>query len=163
MFDKSELITLMGAMVIFSVLLINVNSFLGLNSRLQVQSELNYTAIALAQNIIDNAQLLSFDEASTDGNSPVNIPTDFSVSLGPESGETYKNFNDFDDFNNYTRKDTTEHEIYTAKVKVDYVTDGALYQSSPTQTTHKRMTVGISSTSMQDTVKFTFVKSFYDK
>ncbi|HKJ47022.1 MAG TPA: hypothetical protein VJ991_14410 [Balneolales bacterium] len=163
MFDKSELITLMGAIVIFSILLINVNSFMGTSGRLQVQSELDYTAIALAQNIIDSARLKAFDESETGGKSPQDIPIDFSIPLAPETGENSKTFNDFDDYNNYSRIDTTEHEIYTSSVKVDYVNDTSLDQHSATQTTHKRMTVSVFSNSMQDTVKFTFIKTFYSK
>jgi len=160
--DKSELITLMGAMVIFSLLLENVNSFLGMNTKVQVQTELNYTAVALAQNIIDSARKKAFDEAVTDNKKISVIPDDFSLSLGPDMGETPKNYDDFDDYNNYSRIDTTAHEIYTTSVKVEYVTDSNYNQKSLVQTTHKKMIVHVISPSMKDTVVMSYVNSYHD-
>ncbi len=59
--DRSDIILLLGAMVVFSYLLLNVNGFLLHNNRVQVQTEIQYTGISLAEDIIDNARWLSFD------------------------------------------------------------------------------------------------------
>ena len=61
MSDRSDIILLLGAMVVFSYLLLNVNGFLLHNNRIQVQTEIQYSGISLAEDIIDNARWLSFD------------------------------------------------------------------------------------------------------
>jgi len=161
MVGKSDLLLVLGAMMIFSLLTVNVNSFLMKNSIIQVNSELNFTAVSLAQNIIDIARTKAFDETTTNGGQPTLIPSGFSATLGPESGETYSSYNDFDDYNNYTTQDTTDNGIYTAQVSVNYVTGLNYTQVSNTPTSYKRMVVKISNPSLKDTVRISFIKSYY--
>lgn len=61
MSDRSDIILLLGAMVVFSYLLLNINGFLLRNNRVQTQTEIQYSGISLAEDIIDNARWLSFD------------------------------------------------------------------------------------------------------
>ena len=61
MTDRTDIILLLGAMVVFSYLLMNVNGFLLHNNRIQTQTEIQYSGISLAEDIIDNARWLSFD------------------------------------------------------------------------------------------------------
>jgi hypothetical protein len=161
MVGKSDLLLVLGAMMVFSLLTVNVNSFLLKNNIIQVNSELNFNAVSLAQNIIDVARTKSFDETTTNGNQPAVIPSGFSTTLGPESGETYQNFNDFDDYNNYTKKDTTESGVYTALISVNYVTGTNYTQISSIPTIYKRMIVKITSKNLKDTVRVSFIKSYY--
>lgn len=159
--DKASLLLVMGAMVIFSLLLMNINGFLLQNDTSQVSSQMNHTASAISQSIIEIAKSKAFDQATVGGKYPNNVPSVFSLTLGPESGETQKNYDDFDDYNGYNTKDTTSLGIFNISVTVAYVSDTDFSQVSPVQTTHKRMTVKVYNKTMADTVALTYVKSYY--
>ena len=161
MVGKSDLILLMGAMVIFSLITISANGFFLRNNIIQVNSELNFTAVSLAQNVINKARDKAFDQTTINGNKPSNVPSGFSSVLGPENGETYANFNDFDDFNNYSSIDTTANGVYTLKVTVHYVSSSNFKQNVTGPTSYKRMIVQVYNPSMKDTVRISYIKSFY--
>lgn len=60
MVDKTQIILIMGAMLIFSYLVMNINSILFRNSYIQVESEIQYNAIAAGQDVIDAARWKTF-------------------------------------------------------------------------------------------------------
>lgn len=61
MSDKAQIILVMGSLILFSLLTMNVNGFLFRNDVIKVGTEVQYTAIALGQGIIDEARWKSFD------------------------------------------------------------------------------------------------------
>jgi len=159
---KASLLIVMGAMVIFSMLLMNINGFLLQNNTSQIDSQMSYTAAGLSQEVIDLAKTKAFDESTVGGKYPHNIPTAFSTTLGPESGETYADYDDFDDYNDgITRTVTTDLGDFNINVKVTYVNDTDFNQISLAPTTHKRMIVYVSNPTMADTVAMTYIKSYY--
>lgn len=60
MLDRADLLLLIGAMVILGYLSLNVNHFLLTNTKVKTRTEIQYTGIALGQNIIDSARWLTF-------------------------------------------------------------------------------------------------------
>lgn len=152
---------LTGAIVLFTLLLMNINNFLLDSNTLEVRTKLSSTAAALSQGIIDEAKTKAFDQSTVGGTRPANIPSDFSDTLGLESGETYSNCDDFDDYNGYSTVDTTDIGDFNINVTVQYVTGTDLNQVSSTQTTHKRMIVRVTNPIMQDTVALSYIKSYY--
>ncbi len=62
MSGRSDLFMVLGAVVLFSILLLNINGFLFNNQKSKTTSEIEYNGIALAQDIIDQARWKSFDE-----------------------------------------------------------------------------------------------------
>lgn len=62
MSGRSDLFMVLGAVVLFSILLVNINGFLFNNQKSKTTSEIEYNGIALAQDIIDQARWKSFDE-----------------------------------------------------------------------------------------------------
>lgn len=62
MAGRSDLFMVLGAVVLFSILLLNINGFLFNNQKSKTTSEIEYNGIALAQDIIDQARWKSFDE-----------------------------------------------------------------------------------------------------
>lgn len=161
MLDKSEFILLAGSMVLFSMLLLNVNSFLVQNNVVNVRSELNYTAISLAQNIIDEAENKAFDETTVGTAKPSSIPSGFSSILGPDGGETIQNFNDFDDYNGYNVTKALKIGTFSVSVTVNYVDSTNYQQPVSYQTRHKLMKVVVTNAVMKNPVYLTFVKSYY--
>lgn len=59
--DRSDLILLLGAIIVFAFLSLNVNGFLVHNTSVQTKTEVQYTGISLAENVIDDARWLSYD------------------------------------------------------------------------------------------------------
>lgn len=51
--DYSDIIYLIGAMVIFSLLSLQTNQIFNLNERIQLNSELEYNAVSIAQDQVD--------------------------------------------------------------------------------------------------------------
>lgn len=60
--DYSDLFFLIGAMVIYSLLSVNTNSMFLTSNEQMVQSDIEYSAIALAQDEIDELRWLTKDE-----------------------------------------------------------------------------------------------------
>jgi len=159
MVDTSDFILLVAALFIYSLLQLNLNSVLLNNNRVMAKTERDYTAVALAQNIADESREKAFDEGSVGVYIPLKVE-DFSV-IGPEAGEVYPFFDDIDDYNNYSRVDTTESGIYTTLCKVDYMVEGNLNQVSAVKTPYKRLYVQVISNVTDDTVAVTYIKSYY--
>lgn len=124
-----------------------------------VRTELDYTAVALAQNMVDQSRNKAFDEAATGAYSPLKAPDDF-TDLGPEIGEYYPYYDDFDDYDGYTRTDTTQHGIYETSCRLDYMQESDLSQISAVKTARKRLYVQVVSEAA-DTVAVTYIKSYY--
>ncbi|MCW9706809.1 hypothetical protein [Fodinibius salsisoli] len=157
MVDTSDFILLIAALFIFAMLQLGLNSVLLNNSKVMVRTELDYTAVALAQNMADESRRKAFDE--NEGIS-LSVPGDFSSTLGPEVGESYPDFNDFDDYHNYSRTDTTEHGVYEIQCTVDYVSTSNLKEPSAVKTPYKRLLVEVVSET-KDTVAVTYIKPYY--
>ena len=68
--DYSDLIYLMAAMIIFSILSLNAAFFFNINEQFQYQSEIEYNGIAVAQDIIDQVRWIQnedlLDESDND-------------------------------------------------------------------------------------------------
>lgn len=158
MVDTSDYILLIAALFIFAMLQLGLNKVLLQNSKTMVKTELDYTAVALAQNIADESRRKPFDENVLVGGN-IDVPGDFSLILGPES-EVYPNFDDFDDYSGYSRTDATEHGVYETTCRVDYMMESDLSQVSAIPTQHKRLLVQVVSET-DDTVAVTYIKSYY--
>lgn len=75
--DKSQIILVMGALVIFSLLSMSVNNSLFSNDQVKVATEVQYTAIAVGQEVIDQARWESFSSIdSYDGYSKIDTTQD---------------------------------------------------------------------------------------
>ncbi len=159
MVDTSDFILLILAMFLFAMLQLGVTSVLLNNNKVMMNTELDYTAVALAQNIIDEARQKAFDQNTVGSYAGITVPDGFST-IGPETGEVYPNFNDFDDYHGYTRTDTTQFGIYTTECTVDYMNPDNLSQVSTEKTVHKRLLVRVTSETGESTA-VTYIKSFY--
>ncbi len=158
MVDTSDFILLVAALFIFAIMQINFSGSLIRSTQNQVDTELNYTALALAQDIADESRLKAFDEVRVGYYVPVTSTSDLST-LGTDS-EVYPNFDDFDDFHNYTRVDSTRNGVYTSTVTVDYMDPTNLRQVSVNKTYYKRMMVKVAS-EMGDTVAVSYIRRYY--
>lgn len=159
MVDTSDFILLILAMFLFAMLQLGVTSVLLNNNKVMMNTELDYSAVALAQNIVDEARQKAFDQNTVGSYGGISVPDEFST-IGIETGESHPNFNDFDDYHEYSRTDTTEHGIYTTYCTVEYMDGNDMSQVSPGKTEHKRLLVRVTSETEESTA-VTYIKSFH--
>lgn len=160
--NTGQMLLTIGAMILLSMVILNTNkNYLNTTVFLQ-ETKYGVLATSLATSIIEKAKSLSFDE-ETDGAAVANT-SDLTRAndLGPESGETYYTFNDFDDFNGYTTVDTTEMSaVYNISCSVAYVNENQLNNTTNSRTWHKKILVAVSSDFMTDTVRMSSVFSYW--
>ncbi len=150
----SQLLLVIGGLVLFSLLAVNVNKSI-INSDLQTSSsEYVVTATSLGQSLINKISTKSFDQGTVGNpvfNSSLLTPAN---ALGPEPGETAATYNDVDDYNNYTEADTTPRAgIFNISVSVNYVDDNnpnTILTSITSRT--KRIQVAVFNSFMKDTL-----------
>ncbi len=159
---RAELLLVLGALVIFGRFSLIVNNSLLESSTRVLESEFEITAVSLLQEIIYEAGLQAFDSASVN-TIPASVPGGFTPAgaLGSESGETYPDFNDVDDYDGITITDSTIAGMdYTITTDVGYVTAGDLVTFSSTQTTMKRMNLTLSSVYLTNDINLSYVFAF---
>jgi hypothetical protein len=170
--DTSDLIFLMAAMVLFSILVTNSNRIFVRNTVMNVESQVEYNAIAAGQSIIDEARSRAFDAATVGAGTRIGdpdvipagmVPSGFTApaDLGPEVGEVYPNFNDFDDFHGLSLTRTTGLTDYDISVQVFYVDPATPTMPSAVRTIMKRMVVEIGSDLMPNTVTLSYNRSYF--
>lgn len=151
----------LGALFLFSLLVLNVNRIILSTQDLELKNEAQTTASSVAETMLNEVVSKSFDKSTL-----TNAVFDSSLAtapnmLGPESGEVYPNFNDVDDFNNYTRNDTTPRlGVFSLKVKVSYIDNSnALVAANSVQRT-KLIEIAVFNTVLVDTFKLYRYRSY---
>jgi len=174
--DYSDLVFMMGAMVLFSMFANNANDTMVRSSILLTQVEVEYSAIAFAQGIVDEARSRAFDavtvapdpnDQSIVGNLALlgggAIPDIFSApgAIGPDIGEAYPNFNDFDDYNGLSIVRTTGYGDITISATVFYVTENNVVANAEVRTTMKRLNVTATHPDLANPITIAYVKTYY--
>lgn len=166
----SEVINVIGAMIIFSIILLNANSIIMRNSIMQVEGELEQEVIALGQEIIEEALSKSFDQVTVNAAAPpALIPGGFTPAgqLGPDSGEYNRSdFNDFDDYNGWSDTFETTHGLFELSSEVYYVDEDTFLYTTQ-QSTFKKIVVTVTSQYLTDgsgapvEYKLEFIRNYY--
>jgi len=148
----------MGAMMLVSISSLRFNTIMLQDSTVETENKVYLTAFSLADDMIEEIKNKSFDEATllypTTATSILTPPD----SLGPEHGEVYPNFDDIDDYNNYSKLISAPHaEDYTVSCKVFYVDGNNPDNPSSIQTFYKKVTVTVSSPFLQNNVNLSYV------
>lgn len=157
-----------GAMFLLSITILGINNKFLSTSTVLNNTKFGVLAVSLAASMIEEANGRNFDLAEVD-----DAITDLSQltppgSLGPANGETYPNFNDFDDYDELTKVDSIRNSaVFTTYCRVWYVSDSNPAVIVSTRTWHKRIDVFVTSPSMvnadneQDTLKLSSVYSYW--
>lgn len=164
----SEVIQTLGAMIIFSLILLSANRMISRNTLMQIEGELEQEVIAVAQDIIEEAHTKEFDANSTGAAPPANIPEDFTApsGLGPSGTEDNRQeFNDFDDYNGWEDQVETEHGQFNIRVEVFYV-DPNTFEKTNNESTFKKMQVFITNDFLnkggnKTEYKLEFIRNYY--
>lgn len=172
MSDYSDILFLVIAMALFSILVNNSNRSFVRNTVIYVEAQIEYNAIALGQSLVDEARTKAFDEVTVGGGNrmgnpdillPNQIPAAFTapVDLGPEPGEVYPNFNDFDDFHGLQLTRANGFGDFLINIEVFYVTPANPAVNAGTRTNMKRMEVTISNDNLPNDVNLSYIKSYF--
>ena len=156
------LLTIM-AMMMLSRMTLSVNNENAQSGGSIEMAAYRITATSLGTSVMEEASGLAFDEKSdTVG---ISTPSSFTAAnkLGPETGEVYPHYDDFDDFNGLHKIDSLAGSaVFVTDVTVQYVTiSNNVITVSNTQTYNKQMTVKVSSKFMADTLTFYTVMSYW--
>lgn len=157
-----------GAMLLLSVTILGINGKFLNTSSVLYNTKFGVLAVSLGTSIIEEANGKAFDLAgSGDAITDINDLTS-PGGLGPAYGEVYPAFNDFDDFNNFSKTvNNMPSAEFDISCKVYYVSDANPSIISSVRTWHKRIDVFVTSRSMrnanneQDTVKLSSVYSYW--
>lgn len=170
--DMSDILYLMAGMVLFSILVNNSNIAFVRNSTLQAETEIEFNAIAVAQSIIDEAKTKAFDQVvagnygtllNQDVLPSSQIPSAFTApsSLGPESGEVYPNFNDFDDYHGLNLTRATGFGNYQVTATVFYVNPNNPETNIGARSINKRLMVTVTHPMLQSPISLTYIKTYF--
>ena len=162
---RTEIVLTIVGIVILGTLAIIFRDILLDDDNNETEAEYQIMAYDLLDKFIDQVASKSFDEASVNRR-PRDIPGSFTSpsNLGPEADEIYPNFNDVDDYHDFSFTDTTSGGMdYTIKVDIGYVTFDDTKLFLTTQSNMKRMNVSIISTSLPNEIRMSRIFSYYRK
>jgi hypothetical protein len=174
--DYSDLVFMMGAMVLFSLFANNANDGIVRGSTLLTQVEVEYSAIAFGQTIIDEARSRQFDEVTvpTDpdevgivGNTGLlgvnGYPAGFTSpqALGRDTGETYPNLDDFDDYHDLRLVRESAYGDYAITAIVEYIDEDDFSTVSSSRTNVKRLSVTVDHPNLLNPIIIPYVKTYY--
>ena len=154
------------ATVLLGTTILSLNSSSIQHGTVLQQTEVGIYGISIATSIVEEAQGMAFDEKTTDD--AVTNTAGLSVTLAPEAGETTApssstNFDDFDDFNNFdATMDVQGVDRFRVRAQVYYISPTAPNVSSSSRTWHKRLDVEVTSTASSDTIRTSFVFSYFN-
>jgi hypothetical protein len=161
--NTGQMLMTIGALVLLSTLFLRVNTNYLQNTTTTNNAKFEILAASLASSIIEEASDKAFDNNTVNG--PVTDLSQLTLpdSLGPDDGDQYPNFNDIDDYNGFTKTDSTlPSAIFNLSCSVCYVSNLDPDQVSSTATWTKKITVSVTSASMSDTVKLSTLYSYWN-
>ncbi len=156
-----EVLQVIGATIIFSLILTTTNRYMLSHTQRQVGSEVEITAVTLGQDLIEESKLRFFDAAQTGGNVITNIPDDFAPApFATATDTTRETIESFEGFNGFTEIITNGFGEFTISAEVNYVEPGNLNVITNSKTPHKRMTVTVTHESLNNPVSINYTRTF---
>ena len=150
------------AMIFLSMLILNVHSSTSDKLIILYSNESVIEATGIVQAIFEEIQTKAFDEATTTTAAKERSLLTAVSSLGKDDTEVlYNDFDDIDDYNNYTLTDTANvMGTFDLAVLVRYVEETAPYDTTNTRTFMKRVDISISNESLPTTLTFNKLISY---
>jgi hypothetical protein len=125
------------------------------------EAEAIVTATAVGQQLMDEVSSKEFDENTI--NNFIREISGFTAadSLSPESGESYPFFDDVDDFNGFSRVDSTSRlGNFSSSVVVNYVDPVNPDVTQNTRTKMKKITINVTSSYLVGTLQLHYYSSY---
>jgi hypothetical protein len=165
--NTGQMLLTVGALVLLGTTVLTVNRSFTQQGIVLEQTEIGVYAVSLATSVVEEASGMAFDEVTVDNS--VTMPSSLTNPnrLGPESGETTSpassaNFNDFDDYNGLVAgTNIAGVDSFTVKCNVYYVDPSAPDTPITSRTFFKRLDVKVYSTATADTIKMSYIFSYF--
>jgi len=162
MIGYTEVLQVMGAMIIFSLVLTTTNRFMLNNTTTKVQSEVEVRATTIAQDIIEFSKSFPFDEATQNNTVPDDVPDDF-VNANPVPATTAANrtqINFLEDFNGYSETIDSNLGEFEITSVVDYMNPADLNAVSTSKSIYKRITVNVTNASLNNNITLNYTRVY---
>jgi len=157
--NTGQMMMTLGAMILLSVVILRVTSNFLHTDVLLMESKFGVLGVSLATSVMEEAKGKSFDDQSDSGS--VLALTDLTT-IGPEAGEEYPFFDDFDDYDGFEMIDSSmPSAIFKINCIVDFVKPEDLDGMSTQKTWHKKMTVMVTTNSSPDTIRLETIYSYF--
>lgn len=159
---SSQYILIIGSLSILTLLIITFANVDGTIGTLSIDNEAIIAGTGMGQTIIEKISSKPFDEKviknSHDSADSLTAP----IELGPDEGESsFEQFDDMDDFNNYSYTDSLRRlGEFEVDVSVHYVLRNDQHIKSDVRTLYKLVTVNISNSYLKDKLKLNFIASY---
>ena len=158
--NTGQMLITIGALALLSIVILRItNTFLTTNTVL-MENKFGVLAVSLGTSVLEEAKGKAFDH-NTDSAAVDNLNS--LSTLGPESGETEENYNDFDDYDGLVKMSDSTIVSAPFKIACDvvYVNPNNPDQVSASKTWHKKLSVTVTSEFMQDTVTLSTIYSYF--
>lgn len=144
------------AIAMLTVLIINVYNSQSSKEGMLLSNEAIITGTGIAQSLLNEIQAKAFDEKTVNQGVADTDSLTLPNSLGPDAGEIISTqFDDIDDYNNYTRSDSLGRlGLFNTKVDIYYIDKLSPGVKSYTQTFTKEIYISLTNFSLPDTIKF---------
>ncbi len=165
--NTGQMLLSVGALVLLGTTVLTVNRSFTQQGVILEQTEVGVYAVSLATSMIEEASGMSFDQATDNSSVTTTTALTSPSSLGPETGETTSppssaNFNDFDDYNNLKMGvKIAGVDSFTVASQVYYINPSTPDVQSSTATFFKRIDVRVYGTTTADTIKMSYVFSYF--
>ena len=158
--NTGQQIITVGALFLLSLLVLMVYRSTGNRSTSNYENEAILTGTSIGQSMLEEITSKAFDENTI--SSTAKTPSDLSAALGPDAGEsTASQFDDVDDYNNYTTSDSLERMgRYDIRVSVYYVEKMNPDVKSYVRTFTKRIDVKLTNKNIPDTLQLNYVVAY---
>lgn len=154
----------LGALMIFSLISLRFDSAVLQNVEVEVENKVYLTAFSLADDLLEEIKQRAFDQQTVVFKAISTTALTAAANLGKESGEVWPNFNDIDDYHNYSKPVSLPHaENYTVTSQISYVQANNQDQISTTQTYFKRVEIFVDSPYLKHQLKLQYVFTLHSK
>ena len=157
-----QMLLTMSAMILLSMVILRTNTSFLMTDSVLYDTKFEVLAVSIGTSLIEEANSKAFDTETDTTTVASTGDLTLASTLGPESGETYLIYNDFDDFNGYTRVDSSMPSAnFNISCRVSYVGQDNPDLELSLRTWHKKITVDVSSISMTDTISMSSIYSYW--
>lgn len=152
----------LGALVIYGFISIQFNSTILENSSTEIEDKVYLTAFSLADDLIEEIKEKAYDEKTLDFQAIAASQLTTYYALTYEAGETWPNFDDIDDYNNYNKLVDLPHaEGYDLTCNVNYVDSNG--NNLTAESFYKKVTITVTSDYMRYPLHLSFIFSLHSK
>ncbi len=163
--NTGQTLMTVGAMLLLSILILRVNNTFLTTSTAFMNTKFDILATSIATSEMEEISKLAFDQYTASNPATSLSQLTAPGNLRTESGENPNDpstFNDIDDYNGYTRIDSTmPSAIFKIRCTVNYVASTTPNVISTSATWNKKITIYVSSISMMDTLKLSTIYSYW--